>query len=110
MIFEASGSGGRADCNKEGAIIFFSVLKEISSGGCGNIFENLDRPLPGVVGKFDDNSIGAAKGHLRYSLWSLRITLGFLVDSVVTRATSMADHFSCLKENVSWAPLVPSSC
>jgi hypothetical protein len=110
MTFEASGSGGRADCNNEGAIIFFSVLKDFSSGGCGNIFENLDRPLPGVVGKFDDISIGAAKGHLRYSLWSLRSTLGFSVDSVVTRATSMADHFSCLKENVSWAPLVPWSC
>ena len=68
MTFEASGSGGRADCNNEGAIIFFSVLKDFSSGGCGNIFENLDRPLAGVVGKFDDISIEPAKGHLRYSL------------------------------------------
>jgi hypothetical protein len=29
----ASGSGGRADCNNDGALIFFSMLSDFSSGG-----------------------------------------------------------------------------
>ncbi len=78
MTFEASGSGGRADCNNEGAIIFFSVLKDFSSGGCGNIFENLDRPLPGVVGKFDDISIGPGERPLKILFVVLAESFGIL--------------------------------
>jgi hypothetical protein len=56
FLASPSGSGGRADCNNDGPI-FFSMLSDFSSGRCGNIFENLDRPLPGVLGIVDDISM-----------------------------------------------------
>jgi hypothetical protein len=107
ILASASGSGGRADCSNDGPMCF-SMLGGFSSGGCGNIFENLERPRPGVLGMEEDIfSIGPAAGLLRDTLRSLRSMLKSSIDSVVAGAMAMADHFGCLKENVSWAP---SSC
>ena len=55
MDILSCGNGGRADCNNDGPKpAFFSMLDDVSSGGCGKTFENLDRPLTGVLGKVEN--------------------------------------------------------
>jgi hypothetical protein len=49
------GSGGRGEC-VEVEMEAGDLSDAVMTGGFGNTFENLDRPLPGVSGRIEDIS------------------------------------------------------